>query len=181
MRPPIRKLRLIMHSFRVFLLFFVSAAALAAQPAPPSENSPATPDKTPVELPAFIVSGRLDQARDAIAPSLGASSFLIGPQQLLDLPQGADAPFSQVLLRAPGVAGDSAANGDLHLRGEHANLQYRINDVLLPDGLLGFGQEFNNTVHCPISFWVLSENAKAKRTVYKTFLILYIKSVNRMQ
>ena len=133
-----------MHTFRVSLLFFVSAAALGrAQPAPSPENSPSTPDKAPVELPAFIVSGRLDQARDAIAPSLGASSFLIGPQQILDLPQGADAPFSQVLLRAPGVAGDSAANGDLHLRGEHANLQYRINNVLLPEGISGFGLELD--------------------------------------
>jgi len=132
-----------MHPLRTSLLFLVSTAALAAQPAPSPENSPAAPDKTPVELPAFIVSGRLDQARDAIAPSLGASSFLIGPQQLLDLPQGADAPFSQVLLRAPGVAGDSAANGDLHLRGEHANLQYRINNVLLPEGISGFGLEID--------------------------------------
>jgi hypothetical protein len=36
-------------------------------------------------------------------------------QQILNLPQGADAPFNQVLLRAPGVAEDSAANGDLHV------------------------------------------------------------------
>ena len=64
-------------------------------------------------------------------------------QQILNLPQGADAPFNQVLLRAPGVAEDSAANGDLHVRGEHANLQYRINDVLLPEGITGFGLELD--------------------------------------
>ncbi len=28
-------------------------------------------------------------------------------------------------------------NGDLHVRGEHANLQYRINGVLLPEGIAG--------------------------------------------
>src|SRR5260221_3402769 len=33
--------------------------------------------------------------------------------------------------------------GVLHLRGEHANLQYRINDVLLPEGITGFGQELS--------------------------------------
>ena len=38
---------------------------------------------------------------------------------------------------------DSAANGDLHVRGEHANLQYRINDVLLPEGITGFGLELD--------------------------------------
>ena len=57
--------------------------------------------------------------------------------------QGANAPFNQVILRAPGVAQDSAANGDLHVRGEHANLQYRINDVLLPEGITGFGLELD--------------------------------------
>ncbi len=33
--------------------------------------------------------------------------------------------------------------GQLHVRGEHANLQYRINDVLIPEGLTGFGQELD--------------------------------------
>ena len=46
---------------------------------------------------------------------------------------------NQTILRFPGVAQDSF--GQLHLRGEHANLQYRIDDVLLPEGITGFGQE----------------------------------------
>src|SRR5438046_10657505 len=29
----------------------------------------------------------------------------------------------------------------LHVRGEHANLHYRIDDVLLPESIPGFGQE----------------------------------------
>ena len=41
-------------------------------------------------------------------------------------------------LRFPGVAQDSF--GQLHVRGEHANLQYRIDDVLLPESIPGFGQ-----------------------------------------
>ncbi len=41
------------------------------------------------------------------------------------------------------MAEDSAVNGDLHVRGEHANLQYRINDVLLPEGIAGFGLELD--------------------------------------
>ncbi len=124
-------------------LFLASAVWLHAQTAPAPESPPPPVDKAPVELDKFIVTGQLDLARDNIAPTLGATSFLIGQQQIQDLPQGADAPFSQVLLRAPGVAGDSAANGDLHLRGEHANLQYRINDVLLPEGISGFGLELD--------------------------------------
>ena len=135
-----------MHSFRFIpAVLLISAVWLHAQTAasPESPAPPAPTDKAPVELEKFVVSGRLDHARENIAPSLGATSFFIGPQQIMDLPQGADAPFSQVLLRAPGIAGDSAANGDLHLRGEHANLQYRINDVLLPEGISGFGLELD--------------------------------------
>ena len=30
--------------------------------------------------------------------------------------------------------------GQLHVRGDHANLQYRINGVQLPEGITGFGQ-----------------------------------------
>ncbi len=56
---------------------------------------------------------------------------------------GGNAPFSQVILRSPGVAQDSEINGGVHVRGEHANLQYRINDVLLPEGITGFGQELD--------------------------------------
>jgi len=135
-----------MHTFRFIpAILLTSAIWLHAQtaPSPESPAPPPPPDKTPVELEKFVVSGQLDHARENIAPSLGATSFFIGPQQIADLPQGADAPFSSVLLRAPGIAGDSAANGDLHLRGEHANLQYRINDVLLPEGISGFGLELD--------------------------------------
>ncbi|MEI9961602.1 MAG: hypothetical protein WDM76_10870 [Limisphaerales bacterium] len=41
------------------------------------------------------------------------------------------------------MAQDNAASGNLHVRGEHANLQYRINDVLLPEGISGFGLELD--------------------------------------
>jgi hypothetical protein len=44
-------------------------------------------------------------------------------------------------LRAPGVAQDSY--GQLHVRGEHANLQFRIDDVLIPEGITGFGSEID--------------------------------------
>jgi len=131
--PPLRSLPLLL----------ATAILLRAQTPPAPDHSPPSADKTPVELQKFVVTGQLDRARENIAPSLGATSFFIGPQQIQDMPQGADAPFSQVLLRAPGIAGDSAANGDLHLRGEHGNLQYRINDVLLPEGITGFGLELD--------------------------------------
>src|SRR5438270_5595784 len=63
----------------------------------------------------------------------------MNPDRLGQQAQGEDAPFNQTILRFPGVAQDSF--GQLHLRGEHANLQYRLDDVLLPEGITGFGQE----------------------------------------
>jgi outer membrane receptor protein involved in Fe transport len=51
----------------------------------------------------------------------------------------------QVLLQLPGVSQDSAASGLLHVRNDHANLQFRINGVLLPDGVTGFGSIFDTS------------------------------------
>ncbi|MDB6112724.1 MAG: tonB dependent receptor family protein [Pedosphaera sp.] len=94
------------------------------------------------------VVGKLDEARNKIAADLGATSYTISTNQILTLAGGVNAPFNQVLLRAPGVAQDSF--GQVHVRGDHANLQFRINDVILPEGISGFGQEldtrFINTV-----------------------------------
>jgi len=89
------------------------------------------------------VIGKLDQARSNILPDLGATAYTHTAEQIQSQSQGDDAPMNQVILRSPGVAQDSAANGDLHVRGEHANLQYRINDVLLPEGITGFGLELD--------------------------------------
>ena len=128
-------------NLRNLLLIPISCGAIAsaaAQTAPPPASGPPVTQLDPV-----IVTGELDESRETIVPSLGATSFIMDQQQILNMPQGADAPFNQVLLRAPGVAEDSAANGDLHVRGEHANLQYRINDVLLPEGISGFGLELD--------------------------------------
>lgn len=125
------------------LLLITGGACLQAQPASPSTSTSDVPETEKLILDPFVVNGKLDEARESIVPELGASSFHIDQQQIQVLPQGADAPFNQVLLRVPGVAADSAANGDLHVRGEHANLQYRINDVLLPEGISGFGLELD--------------------------------------
>ena len=130
----------------ILLLAFTAVAAAAQTTMPATPEPAATANASPPEqliLDPFVVNGKLDLARESIVPELGASTFHIDMQQVQVMPQGADAPFSQVLLRVPGVAQDSAGNGDLHVRGEHANLQYRINDVLLPEGISGFGLELD--------------------------------------
>jgi len=119
------------------------ALAQTNAPSTPHAASSDTNATNIVKLAPTTVIGQLDVARNSILPDLGASVYNFTQQQLQDIPQGENAPFNTVLLRAPGMAQDSAANGDLHLRGEHANIQYRINDVLLPEGISEFGLELD--------------------------------------
>ena len=91
-----------------------------------------------------LVTANLDLTRDAIAPGLGAVQYTVGPAQIQDVPGGSAAPFQQVLLRAPGVVQDSF--GQEHIRGEHGNLTYRVNGVLLPQPVNVFGQEIDTRI-----------------------------------
>jgi len=109
----------------------------------PAANVTSSSSTNVTDLGNVTVVGQLDQARSQISPDLGATAYTINKDQIASLSQGGNAPMNQIILRAPGVAQDSAANGDLHVRGEHANLQYRINDVLLPEGISGFGLELS--------------------------------------
>lgn len=93
-----------------------------------------------------LVAQQLDQARNGLSPSIGADVYHFDQQTIQQLPQGNETPLNQVLLQAPGVAQDSAASGFLHIRGEHANLQYRLNGILLPEGINGFAQQLDTRV-----------------------------------
>jgi outer membrane receptor protein involved in Fe transport len=83
---------------------------------------------------------KLDEARRDIFTHVGANTTTIDDKAIEAMPQGTDQPFDKLILQLPGVSQDSAASGDLHIRNEHANVQYRINGILLPDGVSGFGQ-----------------------------------------
>ena len=68
------------------------------------------------------------------------TTYDLSREDIEALPQGSNTPIDKVLLQAPGVTQDSAASGNLHVRNDHANLQYRINGIIIPDGVSGFGQ-----------------------------------------
>src|SRR5436309_14163967 len=107
----------------------------AAAPAPASPSpSPAGTESERV----VVQTQEFDISREQIVPSLGATRYTVGPDRLDSQSQGEDAPFNQTMLRFPGVTQDSF--GQLQVRGEHANLQYRIDDVLIPESIPGFGQ-----------------------------------------
>src|SRR4029077_12028236 len=123
------------------MLLFLAGIALAQNAAPaassPAPSATAAPEMGTTEQ-VVVTSQELDIPREAIVPSLGATRYTVGPDRLESQAEGENAPFNQTLLRFPGVAQDSF--GQLHVRGEHANLQYRIDDVLLPESIPGFGQ-----------------------------------------
>ncbi|EIM03296.1 TonB-dependent receptor [Rhodanobacter thiooxydans] len=106
-------------------------------------------NKQPVKvqnLGEISVSGALDQARNALSPDTGSSQYVIDHKAIARLPLGASTPLNQVLLQAPGVVQDSY--GSVHVRGDHANLQYRINGVIIPESIGGFGQSLDaRTIH----------------------------------
>ena len=82
----------------------------------------------------------LNDARANLLTQVGTNAYSMSQETLEALPQGTNAPVDKALLQAPGVTQDSAASGSIHVRNEHANLQYRINGIILPDGVSGFGQ-----------------------------------------
>jgi outer membrane receptor protein involved in Fe transport len=90
------------------------------------------------EVSLRVAAKRLNQARNSLSPDTGGSKYTFTQQAIQELPQGDNTPLNQVLLQAPGVAQDSF--GQIHVRGDHANLQYRINGVQLPEGITSFGQ-----------------------------------------
>jgi outer membrane receptor protein involved in Fe transport len=103
----------------------------------------ATPAAPPPPTEAQVVAGKnekFDEARQNIVAPVGANSYEINHQAIEALPQGANTTLDKVLLQVPGVSQDSAASGELHVRNEHGNLQYRINGIMLPDGVGAFGQ-----------------------------------------
>jgi outer membrane receptor protein involved in Fe transport len=97
-----------------------------------------------------VTAAKLDDSRNDLAPTTGGSSFSFAKDDIENLPQGQMTSLNQVLLRAPGVAQNSY--GQLHVRGDHGNIQYRINGVMLPEGISGFGQTLDTHFADSIDF-----------------------------
>ena len=117
--------------FSLALAVQSAAGPATAQQAPP-------PPEGGLSLDVEVVAKQLDIARQQIVPSLGATIYDFNRQAIGIKPQGDNQSLNQLLLQAPGVAQDSF--GQIHVRGDHANLQYRINGVQLPEGINVFGQ-----------------------------------------
>jgi outer membrane receptor for ferrienterochelin and colicins len=121
------------------VLIGVLGSAVSANAAPDPVNSDSASGSGGGTLSEVVVTAkRLDQARASIQPQIGASVYSISRDAILAMPGGSNAPLDQVILQAPGVAEDSY--GQIHVRGEHNGLQFRLNGVILPEGLSVFSQ-----------------------------------------
>ncbi len=131
-------------AFRIVALAFLFGTSAQAQN---SELGPpvAAPSGGPIQMPEITVVGQLDVARQEIVPSLGATVYTVDQQEIQDLTQGDNIPIGKLVLRLPGVSQDSEGSGSFHVRDEHANVQYRINDVLIPESITSFGSQFDTT------------------------------------
>jgi outer membrane receptor protein involved in Fe transport len=85
-----------------------------------------------------VTARRLNDARSSIQTQTGASAYTIDAAAIAAVPGGDNTLLNQVILQAPEVAQDSF--GQFHIRGEHNGLQYRLNGVILPEGISAFGQ-----------------------------------------
>jgi hypothetical protein len=109
--------------------------------------APRLPPVAPVENPVAAAQQALDktmrsmdEARNNLLPSYGASTYTMTRASILDLPQADNQPIDKLILQIPGVSYDSAvSNPNFHIRGEYANAQIRINGVVLPEGVSGLG------------------------------------------
>ena len=121
-----------------------AAAPAAAASEPPFAKTVvavASTSSAPVGQQSVVIDAvrqRLDTARNGLSPDTGSNVFKFGEADIDKLPLGEATPLNQVVLQAPGVVQDSY--GQLHVRGDHANVQYRIDGVVIPEAISGFGQ-----------------------------------------
>jgi outer membrane receptor protein involved in Fe transport len=147
-RPPqLSKIALALSS-----LFSLSqgagAAPSAAAPEAPVEAI--APDQPVAQV--HVTAARLKSSRIELSPKVGTTVYSVDTHMIEMLGQGENTPFNEVLLRLPGVSQDSKGSGSLHVRDDHANVQYRVNGVQLPEGISGFGQAIDTRVVDQIDF-----------------------------
>jgi outer membrane receptor for ferrienterochelin and colicins len=102
-------------------------------------DSKTTDSASSSSMSEIVVSAqKLNEARAGIETQTGASTYTIDSAAIQAMPGGENTQLNQVILQAPDVAQDSF--GQLHVRGEHNGLQYRLNGVILPEGISVFSQ-----------------------------------------
>src|SRR5258708_6283067 len=128
-------------------ILYLACAFAPAHAAADTEaaDSAANPDSSGSSSPSLdevvVISQRLNEARNGIQTQTGASTYTINEAAIGAQPGGDNQLLNQVIMQAPDVAQDSF--GQFHVRGEHNGLQYRLNGIVLPEGISVFGQSLD--------------------------------------
>src|SRR6202161_1922541 len=117
-----------------------AALAVAAIAVSPALFAQAADDSGPLAT-IVVTAQRLNEARSGIQTQTGASTYTITAEAVAATPGGDNTLLNQVVMQAPEVAQDSF--GQFHIRGEHNGLQYRINGIVLPEGISVFGSSLD--------------------------------------
>ncbi|HEY2684623.1 MAG TPA: TonB-dependent receptor [Steroidobacteraceae bacterium] len=121
--------------------YSMAYAAAAADAADSAANLGAAGNPAPALDEVVVIAQRLNEARNGIQTQTGASTYTINEAAIGAEPGGDNQLLNQVIMQAPEVAQDSF--GQFHVRGEHNGLQYRLNGIILPEGISVFGQSLD--------------------------------------
>jgi hypothetical protein len=128
-------------------IVYLSVFLTQAQAAPAAD--PVAGDSSAADAPSadtgvdevVVIAQRLNEARNGIQTQTGASTYTINEAAIAAEPGADNQLLNQVIMQAPDVAQDSF--GQFHVRGEHNGLQYRLNGIILPEGISVFGQSLD--------------------------------------
>jgi hypothetical protein len=123
-------------------LALIPIASIADSSTSPTTSPTATPAPASSQIDEIVVIAQhLNEARNGIQTQTGASTYVINEAAINAAPGGDNSLLNQVVMQAPDVAQDSF--GQFHVRGEHNGLQYRLNGIILPEGIAVFGQSLD--------------------------------------
>ena len=126
---------------RIFILAVASSIATTGLSLLIGSTASAQAADPPTLAPIVVTAQHLDEGRARIQTQTGASTYTINAAAIAATPGGDNTLLNQVVMQAPDVAQDSF--GQFHVRGEHNGLQYRLNGIILPEGISVFGQSLD--------------------------------------
>ena len=127
------------HDFKPAAIAVVVAAGNPGKPLALAMEA-----KQPLTL--QVLAPRFDRALNDLSPETGSTAYHFDQEAIHRLPEGQNSTLAQVLQQAPAVSQDSygQGQGQIHIHGENGGgIQYRVNDVFLPDAVTSFGEIFS--------------------------------------
>jgi len=103
-------------------------ATVAVKLPPPDANPIAITLASERALTVPVNAPRI-RAQNQLSDS-GTNDYTLTAKDIGNLPAGEATPLNDVILQMPGVALDQ--NQEIHIRGEHMGIQYRMNGIMLP-------------------------------------------------